>query len=108
MYEPKPELDWVEEMVQVLEAQEKAEKAEAQAQAQDPTPPTPREWTAEEIAQFQENTTNWCRARNYADKQKTEERVHRNRDPELRAAKEAMLRESLRAIQRHHQQQQQQ
>ena len=107
MYEP----DWVEEMVAGLEKAEAAAEAQAQERAQDQAEAQDQErvvtrWTPAEIAQFHENTVNWCRARNNYDKQKAIEREHRNQDPELRAAKEAMLRESLRAIQRHHNQQQ--
>jgi len=87
MYEDQ---DWVEEMVSEMERKEKEPAKPAEKE--------PTRWTPEEIELAAQRTSYWCHQRQLEDRRKVTEREHRNRDPELVAAKQAMLRAVLSVI----------
>lgn len=103
MYEM--EADWIEEMVQHMEKQDQellpTSTISTTITTEERNKKEKQPWTPEEIEAARRSTEYWCQKRRLEDKQKTEDRIHRNADPELRAAKEAMLRASLKAIQQY-------
>jgi len=89
MYE---EQDWVNEMV---DAMDKADREKAEKEKDEKWKEM---WTPEELEKARQSTRYWTLQRQREDREKVAEREHRNRDPELRAAKEVMLKAVLQVI----------